>query len=77
MSCPLLLSFLLRAIKPWDKDAMITTLTEESPFGIAFNLLDFKHGICMLVFYDHWGMADIYAFMDPIEIATTFGRRPA
>ena len=45
MSPPLSLSFLMRAIKPWDKDALIYILIDECPFGIAFNLILFKDDI--------------------------------
>ena len=45
MSCPLSLSFLVKAIKPWDEDAMIMVSIEEGPFGIVINQLVFKDDI--------------------------------
>ena len=36
---------MLRVIKPWDKDALITILTEEATFGITFFQLMLKDDI--------------------------------
>ena len=45
VSFPLSLSFLLRAIKPWDEGATITVPIEEAPFGIAIDQIIFKDDI--------------------------------
>ena len=42
---PTIIIILLSAIKPWDKDAMITISIEEASFGIAYNQLVFKDEI--------------------------------
>ena len=39
---------MMRAIKPWDKDALIRVLIDEGVFGIAFQLLVFKDDITQL-----------------------------
>ena len=45
MPWPLSLLLLLRVIKPWDKDAVITISIEEATFGIAFDQLMLKDDI--------------------------------
>ena len=34
--------FFMRAIKPWDKDALIRILIDEGAFGIVFHLIILK-----------------------------------
>ena len=43
--CPLSLSLLLKVIKLWDKDAVITIPIYEAAFGIAFDQLVLKGDI--------------------------------
>ena len=45
MTCPLSLRLLLRAIKHWDKDAVIEIPIDEAPFGITFDKLVLKDDI--------------------------------
>ena len=43
--CPLSLKYLLRAIKPWDKDAVIEIPIEAAAFGYAIDQLVLKDDI--------------------------------
>ena len=45
MSCPLSLKYFLRAIKPWDKDAVIKISIEAAAFGYASDQLVLKDDI--------------------------------
>ena len=67
---PLSLSFLMRAIKPWDKNALIHVLIDEGIFGIifgiAFQFLVFKDNVTQLCSVQHIRVVLLTVYMTKI-----------
>ena len=61
--CPLLLRLLLRAIKPWDKDAVIEILIDEAPLGITFDQLVLKDDITQVCNMEEIGAATVALYI--------------
>ena len=63
MTCPLLLSFLMRAIKPWDKDTLICVPIDDGVFEIVFQLLIFKDDITQLYSMQQIGVVPLTLYV--------------
>ena len=59
MSCPLSLKYLLRAIKPWDKDAVIEILIEPAAFRYAIDQLVLKDNITQVCKMEKIGVTTV------------------